>query len=169
MALHLPRRVQQFVDPKTGHLDRVWERFFGDIAESYGTWTSVTFNAAHFTGNGSMTWTVAEGDVTTFAYTRMGKRLEVAFTIRTATVGGTPNTTLQMAIPGVDANGAALVAARTVTVPALTVDNGTRAIGVASVTAGASVIGVQLVGGGNWAAATNTTGVEGVIAFEVQG
>jgi len=60
----------------------------------------VTFNAADYTGSGSMTWTVASGDVEMFRYQQMGRRLRIEMMLFTTTVGGTVSTTLQAKVPG---------------------------------------------------------------------
>lgn len=140
-----------------------WLEFFQRLGGSYGTWYAVTFAAGTFTANGSMTWTVESGDQITLAYTQMGQRVELAFTIRTSSVGGTLNTTLRITLP------AGLVAARAVTVPCRVNDNGTLGPGWASVTAGGTVLSIVKEDESNWAAATNTTGVEGILTFEIQG
>ena len=126
-----------------------------------GRWTTPTFSAGNFTGNASMTWTVASGDVLTYEYTIMDKIMTVIFRIVTSTVGGTPDTDLQIAIP------ASKTAAKAALNPILANDNGSQAIAYAGVTASASVIFIQKVGAGAWAAATDATGVFGQITFEI--
>jgi len=59
-----------------------------------------TFAAGDYTAAGSMTWTVASGDVPTDKYQQIDKMLTVWFTANTTTVGGTLNTTLRKTIPG---------------------------------------------------------------------
>lgn len=165
--IHVPTR-ENGTDPKTGQFMRLWLAFFERVGELASEWRAVDFDAANYTANGSMTWTVQTADQVTFNYCRMGNRLDLAFVIRLATVAGVVNTTLQIAIPGKNANREPLVAARDMTAPVLIVDNGTRAIGIATVVAGESVIKIQKADGSNWAAAANTNGVEGVIALEVK-
>ncbi len=46
-------------------------------------------------------------------------------------------------------------------------DNGTRSIGWATAVSGETVIRCRLINTGNWAAATNTTGVFGLLLLEV--
>lgn len=60
---------------------------------------TIAFAAGNFTGNGSMTWTVISAGQSTFTFAIIGKTLTVWFNIG-GTVGGTPNTALQIAIPG---------------------------------------------------------------------
>jgi hypothetical protein len=168
LGLHVPLRQRQAVDPQTGIWRDEWLGYQQAIGAVFAL-NDVAFAAGNFTGNDLMTWTVAEADQVTFQYALMGKRLEVAFTLRTTTVGGTPDDTLQIAIPGKNpTTGAALVAARAVTVPCRVNDNGTVSIGVAKVAAGGTVIQIQKLDGSNFAASANASGVEGVIAFEVQ-
>lgn len=64
-----------------------------------GYWNAVAFLAGNFSGNGSMSWTVNSGQQTNFEYTVIGKTMIIEFNIG-GTVGGTPNTTLQIALPG---------------------------------------------------------------------
>lgn len=159
--LHLPFTAP-VIDAETRELTSLWERALRVLRNGYGTWTPVPFLAANFTASGTMTWTLAAGDQTTLAYVLMGKLLIVAFTIVTASVGGVVGPTLKIAIPG------GLVAARAMTKTVWVNDNGTKAIGVARVTAGGRTIDIEKVDGSNWTAAANTTGVEGQIAFEVE-
>ena len=60
---------------------------------------AVTFNAADFTGNGTMTWTVAAGDVTTFRYAIQGKVMTVWLRLVSSTVGGVADSRLRVKIP----------------------------------------------------------------------
>lgn len=167
-GLHVPRRRKQAVDPKTGEWQLEWLSLMATLGQTYGAWNVVGHASAVFSASGSMTFTVAEADLVTFEYGRMGKRLEVVFTIRNASVGGVVSDTLRIGIPGVNESGAAFVAARDMTTPVLIVDNGTRAIGLASVVAGGTVISITKVDGSNWTASANATGVEGSLAIEVR-
>jgi hypothetical protein len=63
-------------------------------------WTTPPFNAGDFTASGAMTWTVAAGNVITYAYNIIGKTMTVAFGIDGAAIGGTPSNILFIAIPG---------------------------------------------------------------------
>jgi hypothetical protein len=137
----------------------VFER---DRSVAMGEWTAVAFNAGNFTGNGTITWTVAASDVTTFAYTLIGKTMIVLFSIQTSTVAGA-GTRLQILIPN------SMTAAKASTIVLLTNDNGTLAIGFASVSAGGTQISIAPnLTGANWTASVDNTGVFGQIAFEVQ-
>jgi hypothetical protein len=146
----------------------LWNDIFlnGEVYErgrttAAGEWTTPSFSAGTFTANGSMTWTVAAGDVGTYAYTLIGKTMTVVFTINTATVGGTPDTALRIAVP------ASQTAAKATANPVLILDNGTRAIGIASVGAGDSVISIQREDNASWTASANNNYVQGQITFEV--
>jgi hypothetical protein len=124
-------------------------------------WTTPTFAAGDFTGNASMTWTVAAGDVTTYHYTKIGKRMTVNWVIKTSTVGGTPSTLLQILIPG------GFTSAREEYGLMLYRDNGgSRTAGVAFVDASNTKIFCQKLDSTNWTAATDTTQVQGSITFE---
>lgn len=165
MSVHVPVRERAIgsVQGLRAILVDAWLDFFQQLGASYGTWYAVPFVASTFTGNGAMTWIVASADQVTLAYTKMGQRIELAFTIRTATVGGTPNTSLQITLP------AGMTAARAVTVPCRVNDNGTLGPGWAKVAAGGTVLSILKENESNWTAAADTNGVEGVIAFEAQG
>jgi hypothetical protein len=129
---------------------------------SLGTWTTPTFSAGDFTASGSQTWTVAEGDVLTYAYTIIGKMMTVMFAIESTTVGGTPSTQLIIAIP----------AGKTATKSAynaigLISDNSVRTTGVISIGAGDTTMLLNRTDNANWTASTNATTVRGQITFEI--
>lgn len=151
-------------------VDRVIYDILNDPADLAATkdslfpaWTTPSFSAGDFTANGSMTWTVAAGDVTTYAYIVNGKMMTVNFYLVSTTVAGTPNTTLQIAIPG----------SKTATKSALTscayIDNsGTQSIGICNVAASGTVIRITKADGTtNWTASTDGTSVYGSITFEI--
>lgn len=96
-----------------------------------GAWITPTFAAGDFTGSGAMTWTVAAGDVTTYAYYLRGRALTVAYRIVTATIGGGSDRPVNIKIPG------GFTAAKTMDAVGRSVDNG-----------GAMVAGAILVSGG---------------------
>jgi hypothetical protein len=129
------------------------------------TWTSVTFNAGNFTGNGSQTWTLASGDQSNFRYVTIGKTMIVHFELATTTVGGTPNTALQILIP--NSKTAASAAAAAIVVKDA---GGSETVGIAQVTAASTLIKLYRTNftATNWSAATDTTSVIGEIAFEIQ-
>jgi hypothetical protein len=126
-----------------------------------GEWTTRAFAAGNFTANGAMTWTVGSGDVVTDAYTVVGKALTYAFTLNTTTVAGTPNSTLQILIPG------SFTAAKTMTTLCRLLDNGTATSGIVFATASSTTISIQRLDAANFSAATDTTLVQGVITCEV--
>jgi hypothetical protein len=128
-----------------------------------GEWLAVAFNAGDFTANGAMTWTVEAGDLTTFAYALVGKTLLVAVIIQTTSVGGTPNTYLQVKLPG------GLVAARSTYTPAFAQDNGAaQEVAIARTIAGQSNLYIGRLGGANWSLATNATSIWATVALETQ-
>lgn len=136
-------------------------REFGRTA-ILGAYTTPTFNAADFTAAGGQTWTLAAGDVSVFAYALVGKTMSLSFLFRTTSVSGA-TATLYVAIPG------GYTAAKEALNPTYTNDNGTVAIGYAYVAAsGTTVQFYKDVASANWAAAANTTGIQGQITFEVQ-
>jgi hypothetical protein len=127
-----------------------------------GRWTTPTFAAGNFTASGSMTWTVAAGDVSTYAYAYLGPTtMVVAFVILTTIVGGTPNTLLKIAIPD------SRTAAKLMVAPCRVSDNNTESIGYCYVDASGTVINVSKQPQANWTASTDLTFVQGQIVFEV--
>jgi hypothetical protein len=105
-----------------------------------GNMTSPAFSAGDYTAEGSMTWTVASGDVSTYAYTFLGPKLMlVTAYIITSTVGGTPDDGLNVAIP------ASHTAAKAMAVGCDVIDNGTAMSGAAHVQAGETVLYVNII------------------------
>ena len=129
---------------------------------SAGTWTTPAFSAGDFTASGSMTWTVAAGDVITYEYTIINKMMTVNFYINTSTVGGTPNNELQIKIP------ASKVATSRVRVPYTVTDNGTTRTSMCEVLVSGTVISLYAdLAISNWAAATDATSAIGSITFQI--
>lgn len=127
-----------------------------------GEWTTPAFNAGDFTAGGAQTWTVGSGDVITYEYSLVGKKLTVAFVILTSTIGGTPNPDLRIAVPG------GFSAAKRTLNPILVLDGGTFAAGFAQVLAGGTTISLTHIDAvTNWANQTDSAGVLGEITFEV--
>lgn len=92
-----------------------------------------------------------------------GKLMMVEFYIATSTVGGTPNSQLRIAIPAGKAStyqcGGFL---------GRVFDNNVVTSGQWIVTAGGTMILLKRSDGGNWAASTDLTEIEGVVMFEIQ-
>lgn len=65
-----------------------------------GHWVNRAYSGANFTANGAMTWTVDSSDVVTDQYMLLGKTLFYHGNFAATSVGGTPNTTLKILIPG---------------------------------------------------------------------
>lgn len=70
------------------------------VTHDQGAGISPTFAAGNFTGNGAMTFTVTSGQVAVYRYYLRGRQMMVEYDIGLSTVGGTPSTALQVAIPG---------------------------------------------------------------------
>lgn len=126
-----------------------------------GAWTTPSYSAGNFTANGAMTWTVAAGDVTTYAYSNLGKTMTVALYLSTTDIGGTPDTTLSVAIPN------SKVSTKAVGFPCWFHDNGTPSIGKAEIPASGTTIGLQKIDQSNWTATTGGMRVRCVLTFEV--
>jgi hypothetical protein len=130
------------------------------IEHNQGGFISITFSAGDFTANGSMTWTVASGDVPTDLYMVVGRALVLVFRYHTTTVGGTPNTSLLKTIPGGYATSSGWDAV------VFSTDNGTG--GAARAFDGSSTqIAFSLLAGGNWAASTDNTKVSGFLGLPI--
>lgn len=121
---------------------------------------AVTFAAGNFTGNGSMTWTVASGDQTTFTYQQRGKVVTIWLTLTQTTVAGTPNTLLQVALPN---SFAATVQADAI---CMLVDNSTPALAWGSILAAGTTLLISRQDSAAMTAATDATQVRGVFTFE---
>lgn len=126
-----------------------------------GEWTTPTYAGGNFTSS-SGTWTVDSGDVTTYAYTVIGKTMILAVFLLNTSVTGTP-ATLRIAIPG------GFTAAKAMRAWIETVDNGgTPATGMFDVAAAGTYVTVYRdLSGTAWSASTNATHVIGTITFEV--
>lgn len=128
------------------------------VEHDQGAWITRTFAAGNYAANGAMTWVVAAA--TTDRYWLKGRTLTFAFVV-TGTVGGTPNTTLTIAVP------ASLQSAITQSFAIVTTPAGTQQAGLGFVAAGVVVNLTQAMSGtGNWTAGSAT--VNGTIQIEVQ-
>jgi hypothetical protein len=127
-----------------------------------GEWTTVAFSAGNFTANGSMTWTVASGDVTTFQYRIVGKSLLITFYLTGGTVGGSVNNELRIAIPG------GFTVNQSVVVPVRALNNGVYGVTLCLAAAGATVLTFypNIAAAGNWTA--GTVNMQGQIEVEIQ-
>lgn len=126
-------------------------------------WTTPTFDAANFAATGGGTWVVASGDVTTYSYTIVGKIMHIVWNIATSTVT-TPATSLTIKIP---ASKIALEDSRGFCIS--TDNGGTQSAGVYTIADGGTVINCySTAAGGAWAAATNTTSVQGTATLGIE-
>jgi hypothetical protein len=136
-------------------------RGFNELrAFNLGYFTTPTFSAGNFTASGAMTWTVVGGGVTTYAYTVVGKMMTVIFAI-SGTVAGTPNTALQIAIPG------GFTSAQFALNSCSALSGGTWKASACQVTAAGTVIQIftDPAGATNWTA--GAVNVSGQISFPV--
>lgn len=132
-----------------------------DVAWDTMAWTAVTYAAGDFTAV-TGTWTVASGDVTTFAYRMIGsKTMVVAFTLLTTSLSAGTSAVF-IKIPN------SKTANRTIYNACFINDNGTTLGGYCTVPSAGTTIQVGKVDGTNLAIATNTTSIVGEITFEVQ-
>ena len=130
------------------------------IAHKMGGFISSAFAAGDFTANGSMTWTVAAGDVTFDRYTIIDTMLFWQFRYSTTTVGGTPNTELYKSYPsGYSSTGFDQLN--------YGVDNGTVTTIWMTNQAGNTGATFFKQAGGNWSASTDNTYIRGNVAIRV--
>lgn len=152
------------VDLTTSELAHGWIRSsFVDLTihDPGQAWISPAFDANNFSANGSMTWTVQNTDVVTYAYRVINNIMDLNFYIITTTVGGTLSNLLKIKIP----NG--YTCAKEARVPCLYTDNTGRYVGYCYVTATDSWVYIAHLDDGNWLANPNGTGVSGQISFQV--
>jgi hypothetical protein len=126
-----------------------------------GTPITPTFAAGDFTATGGGSWTVAAGDVATFAYQQRGKTVHLRFQVNTTTVAGTV-TSLNMTLP----NSWALTKAGSARI-GRGVDNSSALDMYMQWAAAATAISILTYAGANFTAATDTTYVAGEVSFEV--
>ena len=128
-----------------------------------GAWTAVSFSAGDYTASGSMTWTVASGDVTLSRYVVVGKTLKWSVQLSTTTIGGTPSTQLRIAIPG----GHTAVAVGHHVRIARCLNNGALIQAYAQVAAATYIGLVREDATSNWAAGTDNNEMAFQIEFEI--
>lgn len=129
---------------------------------SFGAWSSEAFNAANFTASAG-NWTLTSPDQVHYDYIIAGKLMLINFFFNATTVSSTP-ASLSVVLP----NGE--TCAKQVDFPVSTYDNGVLRNGYCRISAGATTMTFfrDILASGNWAAATNNTGIAGFIAIEIQ-
>lgn len=132
------------------------------LEHEQGAKIDVAFNAADYTGSGSITWTVASGDVVQNSFYIKGRRLTMEFEIGTSTVAGTGGI-LQIKVP----NGYS--GAMKATNPCHYFENSTFGIGYTRMNPASSATNIQISKPdlANWAASTDATTVRGTITFDL--
>jgi hypothetical protein len=126
-----------------------------------GAWITVAFNAADFTANGAMTWTVAAGDVLTDKFRISGRSMIYSFQYDVTTPGGVANTTLIRAIVG----GYTIASASQQ--PCAVADNLLAETGKCFVVAAGTALNFRRAGNVNWTLGANIAGVFGVLNLEL--
>lgn len=123
--------------------------------------TATTFSAGDYTGSGTVTWTVAVGDVTLNSWRQFGDTMFVSANVITTTVAGTGNV-LRLTIPN------SKTAAESVSGPCLAGDNSaTYAPALCRVVSGNTYIEILKYDASNWTASTDTTRVAFQLSFKV--
>lgn len=132
------------------------------VMHQQGSFIDQTFVAGDFTASAG-TWTVASGDVVTFAYTLQGRLLTVVFFVNTTTTSAGMGTDLQIKVPG------GYVVNKTAEIPIHTGDNNASAIGFGVVAAAGTQIILRKIDTSAWTSGvTDATYVRGTFPFEVQ-
>lgn len=128
---------------------------------AYGYWQTQTFAAGNFLANGSMTWTVAAGNVSTAEYCVIGGTMFLHLEVDSSTIGGSVNTQLIYTMP---------IASQTSSVFACEIRvNGTRQMAVAQTVAASKnvAIFVDATRATNWTLSTGNAGVSLNLAVRV--
>jgi hypothetical protein len=132
------------------------------VGHDQGAPLSQTFDAGDFTGSGTITWTVASGDVSRYSYYIVGTQMFFGIGFNTTTVSGTGNE-LRWRIP----NG--YTAAGNEQGILFTIDNGAfTSARFFSNGAGTNYLSGMRIDGANWAASTNATYLVGSGFIEIQ-
>lgn len=132
------------------------------VAHEQGAYIVPAFVAGDYTGSGSMTVTVASGDVARFAYKVFGKAINIEMQLQQMTIGGTPDTYVQRVMPG------SFSIAGTRLSPLSTFDNSTWNASYASLAnASTTIVVARDLSGNNWTAGTDTAWVLGNLTFEL--
>src|SRR6266850_2130207 len=127
------------------------------LEHEQGAWIAVPYASGNFTGSGAMTWTVDAGDVLCFRYWLKGCTVTLNVAIVNSTVGGTPDSFLQV-------NQLATYAgSQSIASGAWYKDNGT--FGTGTVQSNGATLQVAKTAGANWTASTNLTQVAFTIPF----
>jgi hypothetical protein len=140
-------------------------------AAALGDWTNVPFNAADYTGSGSMTWPVIAGNVALFRYAIAGKTAFVQMDITGAVLGGTASSALRVALPAAITPGG--TGAQQLVLPAWIQTQAsslaTGAVGIVVITGGVARIDFYCtpLTNTNWTLAVAPR-VNGSFAFQIQ-
>jgi hypothetical protein len=120
----------------------------------------VSYAGGDFTATGG-TWSVASGDVLTYAFARLGRMVTLAWWLNDTTIAGAP-TELQILLPD------SMLAQKSIRTLCELVDDGVPAVGVAWVAAGNHQLHIKRLDGAALTVSTDNTDIRGVITFEVE-
>lgn len=127
-----------------------------------GAWISQAYSSGDFTAAGSMTWTVDSGDDLMYRFQQHGTKILVEFDFESTSVGGTPDQSLRVVLPG------GFTAANQATILYRAFNAGTEELAQANTASGDTKLYFRRVTAANWSAATNSTYVLGTAFIEVQ-
>lgn len=124
-------------------------------------WVTPAFDAARFTGDGTITWTVDGADRINERYARLGSLLLWQVVVRTSSTGGTASSQLRVTLPD-NLRTASLFAGC-----GLTLDAGTARPAIVQ-SVDARTVAVLRADLGNWSnAASNNTGISFQVMAEL--
>jgi hypothetical protein len=126
----------------------------------FGTWQTRAYAGGNYTANGSMTWGVDSGDIVKEAFRRFEKSLIFQFNFGTTTVGGTPNTDLEILLP------LGLIASGVNNGWLYYIENATHGQGLIQISASGTKIRLLKNSFANWTALTNLVTVIGRVELE---
>lgn len=139
-----------------------WEGISPGSSGPTPSWTDIPFDANDFHAAGSMTWTVAEGDIMARRYIVLeGNTMVYCLTVVNTSVGGTPSNVLNVELP------AGYTIAARADGSALFQDNGTQEFGRWVANVGNSFLQFVKVGAGNWKLSSGATNVYMTATFQV--
>jgi hypothetical protein len=133
-----------------------------DNMDAVTGFNSRTFSSTYFGGNGAMTWTLTSGDVNSEVAIIAKQLMVFVFDYVTGTVGGTPNSALQVQIPS-----GRTCFANTLGTTLYSDAGGALTPGYCSADATGTVVNLFKSNGSNWTTGTNNNSVRGFIVIPI--
>ena len=136
--------------------------YVGGNTNAVSQFNSRTFSSTYYSANGAMTWTLTSGDVNSEVLIEAQELMIMAFDYVTSSVGGTPNTALQIQIP----NGR-VCQANTLGTTLYSDAGGALTQGYCSANATGTTINLFKAAAANWTTSTNNTSITGTIIIPI--